>query len=186
MRIINKKDYDFSDILSRNNFDIFSSSKEPYPGEDIWDTLLFLHIKGVLKDTIICGSLGLYLNNRLKRAVKDIDLLTIKDWYGHGHPLTKYKTEEEHSSIFSVNNDIITCWKSSPLGIKIDFLHFQDKPLTDFKYETVLVKMDDIEFEMKIEEPEQAIKFKEYYIKAVGLPESIEKHKKDLIELNNG
>lgn len=184
MRVINKTDYNFENKYSGGK-DLFECISTPYSGDKIWDTLLFLHIKGYLKETIVCGSLGLYLNNRLKRAVKDIDLLTIPDWYGSGL-LSIYNTDEISSNTFSVNGENITCFKAAPLGVKIDFLHFVGKDLKEFKYETVLIKMDGIEFDMKIEDPEQAIKFKEYYIQAVGLPESIEKHKRDLKELKNG
>lgn len=132
-----------------------------------------------MKDLIICGSLGLVLNERLRRPVNDIDFLTIPDWYGRGGSLAPYCDDIDGnvSHRFEVDSLQITCWKVRLFNIKIDLLH--NARGTEFE-EVELIIDGNIHIVAKIEKPEIAIAFKEKYRRADKSEQSREKHDKDL------
>lgn len=157
-----------------------------YINQNIIDCLIFLHAKGILDNLIICGSLGLVLNDVLKRPVKDIDFLTIPDWYGGGGtPVEPYLSDcsEQRSHRFQVGDVHITCWKIKLFDTKIDLLHNSSKQQTIFEEVELLV--EGISMKVKLEDPAVAISFKEKYVIHDNSEESRNKHYTDLKVLNN-
>jgi len=129
-------------------------------------------------DTIFCGSLGLVLNNKLDREVKDIDLLTDDNYYSKSdffHDLRVANKSQSHKLMLSENE--VSCFKiEMPIlnkVISIDALG--NLSGTEFD----IMELDGVD--IKVEKPEFAIKAKINYIKADKSNKSVLKHLKDLI-----
>lgn len=162
------------------------SKFEQFIRPPISDILLFLHYKGLLSNLVICGSLGLVLNQRLFRKVGDIDFLEIECGYGEnvGRLSESYKDDNKPSNVFQVDRENILCWKINIFNTKIEFMHHENKHL-DYEHKK-LILLEGITIPVKIENAEYAIKFKEKYTNSVIKTESIKKHQLDLQHLKAG
>jgi hypothetical protein len=153
---------------------------------EIGDILLFLNSKHLLDNLVICGSLGLVLNQKLFRPVGDLDLLEIRCGYGMnvGNLSGCYRSDDLPSNCFEVGNEQISAWKINIFNTKVEFLHHENKEL-EFE-EVEIITLDAISLRCKLENPEYAIEFKKKYINSVIKTESIKKHQEDLNHIENG
>lgn len=149
----------------------------------------FLHVLLLLKELqildnfVICGSLGLLLNQKLFRKINDIDLLCIESYYGIDNPLQGYRRfDSQVSHRFEVDKDKITCFKIELCGVGCDLLH--NPSLKSEYYTECILECSSygkyFELEVKLELPERAIQYKEKYIKADNSEESRLKHNTDI------
>ncbi len=129
-------------------------------------------------DIIFCGSFGLVLNGLLHREVKDLDIITQKNYYGTGDFFGEYLVDIEcgRSERFMVGKNRVVSFKLLIDGISIDVLYNLDEN------PTYNVKCFDGLY-INVEEPESAIKAKKGYLQNDRSVYSAIKHLKDLIYL---
>jgi len=131
-------------------------------------------------DVVFCGSLGLVLNDKLHREVKDIDVLVTVNYHLEGGFYNSFRIGNSTSHKFMVGKDEVLCFKLEfPIldkKIGIDVLYNKNvKP--EFKI------FDFFETKINVETPESAIKAKLLYIQNDNSIISVGKHLKDLIYL---
>ena len=146
---------------------------------------LILVIKKIVSEypeVVFCGSLGLVLNDKLHREVKDIDILVNENYYKMGGFFGELRTSEvSESHKFMVGKDTV-------LSFKLVFPVFDKKIKVDVLYNATsepikysLINLHDLG--IKVEKPESAIGAKLGYIEHDLSHDSILKHLKDLIYL---
>lgn len=148
---------------------------------NIIDVLLFLHSKEILDNLVICGSLGLYLNDKLSRKINDVDLLEIDCKYGlnPGNLAQMYTTSCNSSSKFHAGDALIKCWKINIFNTNIDFL-FNTKDEIEYDLMELIIPEIKNSLIVKVERPDNAYKFKELYVDSIYNDEARLKHKRDL------
>lgn len=148
---------------------------------NITDVLLFLYSKEMLDNLVICGSLGLYLNDKLSRKINDVDLLEIDCKYGlnPGNLALMYTTSCNSSSKFHAGDALIKCWKINIFHTNVDFL-FNTK--NEIEYDLMELTIPNIKNSLivKVERPDSAYKFKELYAESIHNDEDRLKHRRDL------
>lgn len=139
---------------------------------------------------VFCGSIGLYLNNKLHRPVGDIDIITQEDWFNPTEAVvnkdmavTKFIMDNRRianstSHKFMVGKDEVSCFKIEVNDIKVDVLHNSATPptYTEAEIEPGLI--------IRVETPESAIRAKLGYVMYDQLIHSATKHLKDLIYMD--
>jgi len=143
--------------------------------------LVIKKIANEYPDVVFCGSLGLVLNDKLDREVKDIDILVKKNYYQKGKFYNNIRIgSESDSHKFMVGKDEV-------LSFKLEFPIFDKKIKVDVLYnknvkpQFELIFFDDVR--ICVEKPEAAINAKIKYIEHDISHDSILKHLKDLIYL---
>lgn len=138
-------------------------------------------IAAVHPETVFCGSLGLVINGKLERNVKDIDVITDEDHYRENnffpHDRAKviyHPNDEKPSHHFLVGKDTVSCFKLNLNGVKVDVLYNEK-----IKPEYTIVDFDGMK--IRVENPESAIKVKKLYVTNDKAITGVMKHLKDLI-----
>ncbi len=146
------------------------------------DHRMVLALKKMLKhepDIIVCGSLGLVINGKLKRQVYDMDILIPYNAYHKPElffPEYRKNTEHSHSHKFLMGQTEVLVFKLLMGDIKIDVMW---NPKREIQYEEVGF----FGHRLKIEEPEGAISAKLNYVENDKHPVSFRKHLMDLIAM---
>ena len=143
--------------------------------------LVIKKIASEYPEVVFCGSLGLVLNDKLHREVKDIDILVNNNYWKNGDFFNELRTSDiSESHKFMVGKDIV-------LSFKLEFPIFDKKVKVDVLYnEKNKPKYNKFVLDnlgIKVEEPESAINAKLKYIEHDLSHDSILKHLKDLIYL---
>ncbi len=152
----------------------------PYIDAKVIDVLYYLKGRELLNRLTICGSLGLVLNSKLERIVKDVDILTKVDWYGTDHPLSNFRDSDVNEPVshqFILDGIKITCLKVRIFDTKIDILY---NPKQTKGEEVELITEGGISIKVRIEDPEVALSFKQKYIVVHKTEESRGKHLNDI------
>ena len=144
--------------------------------------LVIKKIASEYPEVVFCGSLGLVLNDKLHREVKDIDILVNENYYQNGNFFNEIRVGNlSDSHKFMVGKDEV-------LSFKLKFPIFDKKVSVDVLYNATsdpikysLINLHDLG--IKVEKPESAINAKLKYIEHDLSHDSILKHLKDLIYL---
>lgn len=136
-------------------------------------------IASVHPNVVFCGSLGLVLRGLLKRNVKDIDILTLEDYYSKNQDKFFFdfrSIKNTHSQKFMVGGNEVKCFSLKMNNVKVDVLHnTKTSPTYDiFDFDTVKIR---------VERPESAINAKKKYVVGDNSQVSVYKHLRDLILL---
>ena len=148
-----------------------------YISKDIANTVKM--IAAVHSDVVFCGSFGLVYNGLLQRQVKDLDIITEKDYFRKDavefffHDRIKKNSTSEK---FLVGDTLIKAFCLMLNNTKVD-VFYTGKKISNYE----VVDFDGVK--IKVESPEKAIEAKKNYVLTDKYQINILKHLKDLILL---